>query len=131
MQQLLYISSLHPEAAKTIDPAAILGVSRRNNARVNVTGLLFFDGKRFLQVLEGHEDVVDETFRRIQQDPRHRALVVLSRRAIEEREFGQWAMAYRVAGDAGAGDLIRTLVARADPGVRATFEGFANVRRAA
>ena len=131
MRQIVYISSLKRQAEA--DPAAILAQSRRNNARARVTGLLFFDGKRFLQALEGEDGAVDATFDRIQQDARHHALVVLSNREIERREFGEWAMAYNAPGENNDDALERVsrLTANADPTVRATFEGFAKVRRAA
>ncbi|MEH3159411.1 MAG: BLUF domain-containing protein [Sphingomonas taxi] len=131
MRQLVYISSMRRDAQA--DPAAILATSRRNNAAARVTGLLFFDGKRFLQALEGEEAAVDATFARIQKDERHHALVVLSNREIATREFGEWAMAYRAPGEADtvAFDRVERLAAGADPAVRATFEGFVKVRRAA
>ena len=91
MRQLVYISSVRRRGG--CRSATILAQSRRNNARRGITGLLFFDGKRFLQALEGDEATVDATFARIQADARHHALVVLSNRQIEEREFGEWAMA--------------------------------------
>lgn len=131
MRQLVYISSMRRQA--DVDPATILAQSRRNNAAAGITGLLFFDGKRFLQALEGEEAAVDATFARIQQDERHHALVLLSNRDIAAREFGVWAMAYKAPGeeDAPALDRVAHLTANADPAVRATFEGFAKVRRAA
>ena len=131
MRQLVYISSIRRQAA--VDPAAILAQSRRNNAAAGITGLLFFDGKRFLQALEGEAAAVDATFARIQRDERHHALVLLSSRDIAMREFGAWAMAYKTPGeeDASALDRVAHLTANADPTVRATFEGFAKVRRAA
>jgi hypothetical protein len=131
MRQLVYISSVRRQA--TVDAATILSASRRNNARARVTGLLFFDGKRFLQALEGEEGAVDDTFARIQRDDRHHALVVLSSRTVDTREFGEWAMAYGAPGEDQAAALaqVTRLVADADPAVRATFEGFAKVRRAA
>ena len=130
MRQIVYISTVHRDAAADID--AITAISQRNNARVNVTGLLFFDGKRFLQALEGEEDAVATTLARIRQDDRHQAVVMLSDRIITAREFGAWAMAYRLADDGGeAMSRIDALTAQAAPSVRATFEGFAQVRRAA
>lgn len=134
MRQLVYISSVRPALASTFEPGAILTASRRNNARDNLSGLLFFNGRRFLQALEGTDTLVDATFARIQADPRHYALIVLSMRQIETREFGQWAMAYREAGDM-AGDLalarVERLVGNAAPSIRGTFEGFAGLPRAA
>ncbi len=133
MRQLLYISTVHPDAAATLDADGILTISRRNNVLVGVTGLLFFDGKRFLQALEGSDDAVAATFARIQRDPRHRGVVTLSDRTIAVREFGDWAMAqYRPDEDRGATmDRIAACVANAAPAVRATFDGFADIRRAA
>lgn len=129
MLQLVYISS----AVGAADTATILAASRRNNAAADVTGLLFADGKRFLQALEGPAFAVERTYARIAADPRHRALVVLSRRDVTEREFGPWAMAEHLAGGDTAALLTRVdaLTAAAAPGVKATFTSFARLRLAA
>ena len=131
MLQLVYVSSANRREAP--DPVRILATSRRNNHRDSITGLLYSDAARFLQVLEGPEAKVEEAFARIQADPRHRALVVLSRRTVEAREFGNWEMAHYVPGSDADGFLerISKLAANASSDVRATFEGFAKVRRAA
>ncbi|MBO9712605.1 BLUF domain-containing protein [Sphingomonas sp.] len=131
MFQLVYVSSVVPETAP--DPEAILRVSRVNNARDGITGLLYSDERRFLQVLEGEPLAVEQAFARIQLDPRHRAIVVLLRREIEAREFGDWAMAHRTPGDDADAFIARVaeLVAHAAPAVRGTFQGFAEARRAA
>lgn len=129
MYQLVYISS----AVGAVATAAILAKSQANNARNGVTGLLYADGKRFLQALEGERDVVERTYTRIAADPRHRGLVVLSKREVSEREFGPWAMAERTT--AGDGDAlierVTALIEGAAPSVRATFDSFARLRRAA
>jgi hypothetical protein len=132
MIQLVYVSSVTPNAVGA-DPALILAASRANNRRDAITGLLYSDGARFLQALEGPVEQVEATFARIKTDPRHRAIVVLSRRSIAAREFGDWAMAHRTPGtDADLFiDQVSALSANAAPDVRATFEGFAQIRRAA
>lgn len=129
MFQLTYISTV----ATPSSTVAILMESRRNNLRDDITGLLFCDGRRFLQVLEGGAEVVERAFKRISADSRHRAPVVLSRREIADREFGPWAMAERVPGHDGTAFISRVeaLIAGASPGVRATFESFARLQRAA
>jgi hypothetical protein len=132
MLQLVYVSSATPNAAPA-DPAAILAVSRTNNRRDSITGLLYSDGTRFLQALEGPADKVEAAFARIKQDERHRAVVILSRREIDAREFGDWEMAHRMPGADADRFIARVseLAANASPNVRATFESFAQVRRAA
>ena len=130
MIQLIYVSSARNLAPNAIDD--ILTRSRINNRRDDISGLLYFDGVRFLQALEGPDDKVEATYARIQRDPRHRATVVLSRRTVPIREFGPWAMAHRVAGDDADGAIARMtkLLERVSPAVRGTFEGLAKVRRA-
>lgn len=131
MLQLVYVSSAAP--GTPADPAEILRVSRRNNARDGVTGLLYADGRRFLQALEGDPHAVEAAFARISKDPRHRAVVILSRREVDAREFGEWEMAHRTPGADADGFIARIadLSSGASADVQATFEGFAKVRRAA
>jgi hypothetical protein len=129
--QLLYVSSARPDAE--IDADALLATARRNNRMLGVTGLLYFEGKRFLQVLEGRADQVERIFTRIQGDPRHRALVTLARREIVTREFGDWAMAYCGPEDDASAFItqVRDRVQAASSEVRGVFEGLAEARRAA
>jgi hypothetical protein len=127
MLQLVYIST----AAKDAECGPILRTSRRNNGRDGITGLLYADGVRFLQALEGPAEAVEAAYARIKGDPRHKAAVVLSKREVETREFGAWEMAERRP--SGEGDAfvrsIERLTAGAAPAVRATFDSFAQVRR--
>ena len=54
LEQLVYIStSRSPSHVPQSEIDAILAVSRRNNGRDGLTGLLAIGGRRFLQVLEG------------------------------------------------------------------------------
>jgi len=129
MLQLVYISSV----ARAADLAGILSVSRLNNRRDGITGLLYSDGVRFLQALEGPTLAVETAYARISQDPRHNALVILSRRAVTTREFGEWAMAERRVGEEADHFCVRVdrLLGGTGPNVRATFDSFIKLRRAA
>lgn len=132
MRQVIYISTATASGA-AMQADDILAESRSNNRRDGITGLLYADGKRFLQVLEGEPPAVAETLARIERDPRHRAIVILSDRVVQSAEFGDWAMAWRAPGSNASDfvDRVSALVAGASPSVRATFNGFAEVRRAA
>ncbi|WP_375273223.1 BLUF domain-containing protein [Sphingomonas sp.] len=129
MLQLVYISSVKRSA----DLTNILAVSRLNNRRDGISGLLYSDGVRFLQALEGPALAVETAYARIKQDPRHNALVILSRREVDTREFGDWAMAERRVGEEGDRFCARVdqLLANTAPNVRATFDSFIKLRRAA
>ena len=74
--------------------AAILVKSRENNRRAGITGALLFSGQSFAQVLEGQTTAVEETFERIQCDPRHSDVVLLSNGQCANRMFSDWSMAY-------------------------------------
>ncbi len=127
MLQLIYVSTARN--GELIDLDDILAISRRNNRRDGITGLLHVKGRRFLQALEGEAEQVEKAYARIAADPRHFALVVLSRRTVGSREFGEWAM----AADDGTGGVVAqvaSLVEGAAPSVRGTFEGFAGMRAA-
>lgn len=72
----------------------ILAVSRRNNAKAFISGMLLFNGTYFLQCLEGSRSAVNDTYQRIMRDPRHCRPVLLAYEDIFQREFGDWEMAY-------------------------------------
>lgn len=128
MLQLVYISTARVELPPH-ELEAVLAVSRRNNDRVAVTGLLVVGGRRFLQVLEGPAAAVVATFARIAADPRHFAVVELSRKPIETRQFGGWSMGYEAGAVVDRPCGLATTVARlvapvADKNLRALFNGF-------
>ncbi|MBS0497926.1 MAG: BLUF domain-containing protein [Proteobacteria bacterium] len=72
----------------------ILTVSRRRNAASHITGALMFNRECFAQVLEGTHGNIQETFERIQCDPRHANVVVLDFEPVQTRRFSRWSMGY-------------------------------------
>ena len=82
----------------------LLAVSRRNNERCGITGMLLYKERRFLQVLEGAEAAVRATYARIEQDPRHREVVLLISDEERKREFADWSMAFQDLDDQTARD---------------------------
>lgn len=135
MLQLVYISSARPGVGPA-DVDAILAASRRNNSVARITGLLVHDGRRFLQALEGDAEVVERTYARIQRDPRHRAIVLLSQRQVDTREFGAWAMASHLVGTgsdkASMVAAVDALTAQVpDPNTRELFRSFVRIERRA
>jgi hypothetical protein len=93
MHQVFYSSA----AVSPFDDAELtelLAVSRANNARLGVTGMLLYDRGSFLQALEGDEHVVASLFTKIGKDKRHHRVVALLRRDVTERYFDQWQMGF-------------------------------------
>lgn len=91
--QVFYVSrATHPNDHASIQ--ALLQVSRRNNARLDVTGCLLFSGHCFAQVLEGAQPVVSALARTIAADPRHTGVRFLAEARRGEREYADWTMGY-------------------------------------
>lgn len=71
----------------------LMEVSRRNNRRRKITGMLLYDVPQFLQVIEGPPEQIDELVNRLKSDTRHRDFrVQLEQIGSTEREFGDWEM---------------------------------------
>ncbi len=73
----------------------ILKVSRENNSGKDITGLLLYKGGNFMQVLEGPDESVEAIYKKIEADPRHKDLTILSREQISTRQFPAWQMAFQ------------------------------------
>lgn len=82
--------------ARGLDPAVarILAHSRKNNARHQIVGGLLFGEGCFLQCLEGEVQAVQKLYSKIEVDPRHRDVTVLSQSTIRQRGFDAWSMKY-------------------------------------
>jgi len=103
--QLIYMSQVSsdfreheiPELLKTIRPT---------NAKLQITGMLFFLGRAFLQVLEGEATTVDCVYARLLVDKRHTQVMTISRDPIEERSFPNWTMDFATVDPVEAGEII-------------------------
>lgn len=117
--RLIYVSTACHEAT-TAELDAILASAVRHNEADGVTGMLVYADGGFMQVLEGEEEAVDATFRRVERDPRHTDVFVLERTPIPERSFGRWSMGLRRI---GANDAVR------NPAYASFFEGGFDARK--
>jgi hypothetical protein len=88
--QYLYISTA-PSLSRA-DVESILASSARNNPVHNITGMLLYNGRNFLQLLEGEETELVALMGRITRDPRHTGVSMLDRTVVGERICSDWAM---------------------------------------
>jgi len=77
-----------------LEVGRILTESRRNNARAQVGGVLYYGNGYFFQCLEGERDNVVETYQRICTDPRHKNAKILLKGFTKRRLFQDWSMKY-------------------------------------
>lgn len=126
LSQYLYISTAPTLPREEVD--AILSTSARNNSARGITGLLLFNSRNFLQLLEGEEAEVAGLMERITCDPRHSGVLVLDRRGIAARTCPDWAMKRVLIAESITNRremLERDLPAGLDPEVRKMIVNFA------
>jgi hypothetical protein len=73
----------------------IASFSHTYNETANITGLLLIYNGLIMQIIEGKETEIESLYERIALDKRHKNPQVLIRRAIEQRDFPNWAMGYK------------------------------------
>jgi hypothetical protein len=94
--QIVYISTARTECTP-VQLEAILASSIRHNKQNGITGLLVYLKGTFMQVIEGEEPAMRETYGRIKADTRHYNLLNLIETPLVSREFPSWHMALRTA----------------------------------
>ena len=72
----------------------ILSVSKRNNTRDGVSGILMYHDQMFFQILEGERTCVKKCYARILCDPRHSAMSLMWEGDDGNRTFIPWALGY-------------------------------------
>ena len=113
LHQILYVSTLAPDAPLTTVPD-IARLSRVNNKRLDITGLMVFDGQRFCQQIEGSIKMVVNLFERISVDPRHGNVCMVHQGNITTRHFRHFNMGYPTIEDSDLlGDLEQLQGAKA------------------
>lgn len=93
LTRLVYTSTLS-QGMGPEDLQSILETAKENNKRNDVTGLLCFHRKFFLQCLEGSRSEVNKVYHKILRDPRHTNIIMLDYKEIWSREFSEWSMGY-------------------------------------
>ena len=76
------------------DMLRILDKATENNKRDGITGLLCFTHDMFLQVLEGDALAVNQLYRKIIVDGRHKEVKLIDYSSVLKREFSDWAMGF-------------------------------------
>jgi hypothetical protein len=87
----LYVS----QASLDLTPAALTALVTRaqaKNALSGITGGLMYYRGRFMQVIEGDHDAVQQCLARIGNDTRHHDMTVVYNGPLATRRFGEWTM---------------------------------------
>ncbi|WCT13206.1 BLUF domain-containing protein [Mucilaginibacter jinjuensis] len=94
MKYLIYMSSA-TQLMSNDELLELLKVSRENNTKKNLTGMLLYGEGAFVQVLEGEDETVDSTYDIIKADPRHKSIIQIISGKLEKRNFPEWSMGFK------------------------------------
>jgi len=94
MHNLIYISAAS-HLLTNEELVDILTVSRLNNSRLGITGLMLYHEGAILQILEGEETVLKTLYRKICTDSRHKGLIKMLDIPVNERSFEDWSMGFK------------------------------------
>jgi hypothetical protein len=106
LARLIYVSEAS-EALTPHDVETILQTARLKNKLRDITGMLVFDRRAFLQVVEGDAQRLTDLYGRISQDTRHHRQKLLQFCDLPERQFSDWTMGF-----AGSGGTSRRVLLR-------------------
>jgi len=126
ISQYVYISTA--QGLSRDDVEAILDTCARNNVEQGVTGLLLYNGRNFLQLLEGEKRALDRLMATIEVDPRHAGVAILHKGEVEARVCPDWAMkriAIAEAIEVRQRGLEEDLPSAIDPNIRKIVLNFA------
>lgn len=91
LKTVIYVSKARADLADS-DFNSIYQSARHLNALDGVTGVLVYNGRHFLQIIEGAESAIDELLERLRNDPRHSNIRICDQRFVEARSFPNWSM---------------------------------------
>lgn len=126
MRQCLYIST-----ALTVDDrevGEIVSVAQANNARDGISGFLLYNGRNFMQLIEGDEGAIGTLLVKLASDKRHTGIVLLADNPIAAPVCPDWAMqqvSLDHTPDARREAIAAVLPSTLQPGIRETVLAFA------
>src|SRR5262245_46242024 len=98
IRQFLFVSRLSREC-KLNDVVHIISISRKNNARDGISGLMYFDGEYFCHYLEGEPPKMRSLSTRILADPRHHDVKsLLDHETVTVPLFENWRVGFAYGG---------------------------------
>lgn len=98
MKRIIYCSQSTADVSPD-ELVALLELSRRNNERAGLSGMLLYCSQSFLQVLEGDQDALAATYARILIDDRHTNLRMLMNADVAAPMFPDWTMGFEHVDD--------------------------------
>ncbi|MDJ1485611.1 BLUF domain-containing protein [Cytophagaceae bacterium YF14B1] len=89
---MVYVS-LRKSNCTTAEIEKIVASCQKNNAPLDITGVLLYSETNFIQYLEGDAKTILSLYDQIKTDPRHEQVRMICYGPVSERSFPSWHMA--------------------------------------
>ena len=129
MLQLLYVSTAAQGLVQSDLDDIVAGAVARN-ASLEVTGSLYYNGRNFMQLLEGPAPAVHDLMDSIRRDPRHSGVVMIKELIGSPSVFAAWNMRIvrcRPTPQECRADVANDLPAELDDELRKLMTNFATL----
>ena len=129
MLQLLYVSTAAQGLVQSDLDDIVAGAVARN-ASLEVTGSLYYNGRNFMQLLEGPAPAVHDLMDSIRRDPRHSGVVIIKELIGSPSVFAAWNMRIvrcRPTPQECRADVANDLPAELDDELRKLMTNFATL----
>lgn len=90
MRRIVYISTAGGLPAAEVDQ--LVAAAERNNFEREITGFLIYNGRNFLQLIEGPKAALMSLMGTLARDPRHSGMLRLIDEPITQRSCPSWSM---------------------------------------
>ena len=94
MVRQLAFASRARAGLRSSQTSELIALSRENNARDGVSGILLYSGESFVSIVEGSDASISALWRRVLVDDRHRAIVSLFDVSSRAAWFEGWRAGY-------------------------------------
>ncbi|MBU3621480.1 BLUF domain-containing protein [Polynucleobacter sp. CS-Odin-A6] len=92
--ELTYISEPAQEMS-FLGLMRLLYHSYLSNTHDGITGALIFENNRFGQIIEGPKVQIEDLWKKIQKDSRHKNVRLIDSKPIDHRSFSKWTMVFQ------------------------------------
>ncbi|MGB5506871.1 MAG: BLUF domain-containing protein [Sulfurovum sp.] len=92
-KSLIYVS----KAEENVDYTEILNIlthSWKYNHNSYISGMLVYDDRHFIQIIQGPIATIDKLFARISHDPRHTDIKLIGEELLHDRNCSGWGIGF-------------------------------------